>query len=72
MMNIGFNPTVNGDNLSLEVHFIDFESDLYDQKITVSILKYIRPEIKFESIDRLKEQLNKDKQATIAYFKGLY
>lgn len=72
MMNIGFNPTVNGDNLSLEVHFIDFESDLYDQRITVSILKYIRPEIKFESIDRLKEQLNKDKQATIAYFKGLY
>ena len=71
MMNIGFNPTVKGEDLSIEIHYLDFDTDLYDQKITVSILKYLRPEEKFGSIDILKEQLQKDKEATIAYVKGL-
>ena len=47
MMNIGFNPTVAGENLSIEIHYFDFDADLYDQKITVSVLKYLRPEQKF-------------------------
>jgi riboflavin kinase/FMN adenylyltransferase len=42
-MNIGFNPTVAGENLSIEIHYFNFNSDLYDQEIAVSI-KYIRPE----------------------------
>jgi riboflavin kinase/FMN adenylyltransferase len=53
MMNIGFNPTVSGEKLSIEVHFFDFDTDLYDQKIKVSILKYIRTEQKFDSVDLL-------------------
>ena len=71
MMNIGFNPTVKGESLSIEIHYLDFDTDLYDQKITVSILKYLRPEEKFDSIDTLKKQLQKDKEATIAYIMGL-
>lgn len=71
MMNIGFNPTVKGESLSIEIHYLDFDADLYDQKVTVSILKYLRPEEKFNSIDTLKKQLQKDKEATIAYIKGL-
>lgn len=63
MMNIGFNPTVAGENLSVEVHYFDFDADLYDQKIRVSVLKYLRPEQKFESVNLLQEQLKKDKQA---------
>jgi len=62
MMNIGFNPTVNGEKQSIEVHYFDFDSDLYNQKIRVTILQRIRWEQKFESVDLLKEQLKKDKK----------
>ena len=68
MMNIGFNPTVAGENLSIEIHYFDFDADLYNQKVSVSILKYLRPEQKFESVTLLKEQLEKDATATLAYF----
>lgn len=71
MMNIGYNPTVAGKNLSIEIHFFDFDADLYDQEIRVSILKYLRPEQKFDSVDLLKEQLEKDKNSALAYIKSL-
>jgi riboflavin kinase/FMN adenylyltransferase len=67
MMNIGFNPTVSGEKLAIEIHFLDFDSDLYDQKITISILKYLRPEQKFDSIELLMKQLEKDKQMAITF-----
>jgi riboflavin kinase/FMN adenylyltransferase len=67
IMNIGFNPTVAGENLSIEVHYFNFNSDLYNQEIAVTILQYIRPEQKFKSVDLLKVQLEKDKNFAIAY-----
>lgn len=71
MMNIGFNPTVPSDQLSIEIHYFDFDEDLYDKRITVSILKYLRPEQKFESVTQLKEQLFQDKKVAMAYIKSL-
>lgn len=71
MMNIGFNPTVEGKNLSIEVHFFDFSADLYDQEIKISLLEYLRPEQKFASVDLLIEQLKKDMQFSLTYIKGL-
>jgi riboflavin kinase/FMN adenylyltransferase len=67
MMNIGFNPTVAGEDLSIEIHYFNFSSDLYDQEISVSILHYIRPEEKFNSVDLLKVQLEKDKTFALDY-----
>ena len=67
MMNIGFNPTVDGQNQSIEIHYFDFNADLYNQKISVSILQRIRSEQKFGSVDLLKEQLEKDKQTALTY-----
>lgn len=67
MMNIGYNPTVAGENLSIEIHYFDFEEDIYDQKITVSVLEHLRPEQKFGSVDLLKEQLKKDEQTALNY-----
>lgn len=61
MMNIGVNPTVGGESTSIEIYFLDFSGDLYDQKIQVSLLEPIRSEEKFASIDLLKAQLEKDK-----------
>ncbi|RTY65593.1 MULTISPECIES: bifunctional riboflavin kinase/FAD synthetase [unclassified Flavobacterium] len=68
MMNIGFNPTVDGQNQSIEIHYFDFDADLYNQDISVSILQRIRSEQKFESVDVLKEQLEKDKKTALAYW----
>ncbi|KDN56611.1 bifunctional riboflavin kinase/FAD synthetase [Flavobacterium seoulense] len=71
MMNIGHNPTVGGQELSIEVHYLDFEGDLYNQKITVSILKHIRTEQKFDSVALLKEQIEKDKIQTLLFTNSL-
>ncbi len=64
MMNIGTNPTVNGTTQSIEVYFLDFEADLYDQQISVFMIHRLRDEQKFESIEALKIQLEKDKKTT--------
>jgi len=61
MMNIGINPTVNGKRQSIEIHFFDFDEDLYDEKIQIDIHKRLRDERKFESVNALKSQLKKDK-----------
>ncbi len=61
MMNIGMNPTVSGDSESIEVHFFNFEQSIYGKKIQIDVLERIRDEQKFESIEDLKLQLEKDK-----------
>jgi riboflavin kinase/FMN adenylyltransferase len=66
MMNIGYNPTVSGDERSIEVHFFDFAGDLYDRKLQIDILARIRDENKFGSVEALKNQLIKDKDTSIA------
>jgi len=67
MMNIGFNPTVNGQKQTIEVHLFDFDEDIYGKQIEVSLLKYLREEQKFGSVDLLKEQLNQDKLNALAF-----
>jgi riboflavin kinase / FMN adenylyltransferase len=64
MMNIGMRPTVEGNHLTLEVHLLNYNRDIYQQTITVAFVAYLRPEQKFNDLDELKEQLAKDKQAT--------
>jgi riboflavin kinase/FMN adenylyltransferase len=71
MMNIGLNPTVAGENLAIEIHFFDFDEELYNQKISVSLLEYLRPEQKFESVAFLKQQLEKDRNTSLAYINKL-
>ncbi|WP_111308891.1 bifunctional riboflavin kinase/FAD synthetase [Confluentibacter sediminis] len=67
MMNIGVNPTVNGENESIEVHFFNFDKDIYNKKIQINLLTRIRDEQKFESVDALKNQLRIDKQTSLDY-----
>lgn len=62
MMNIGIRPTLEGENQTLEVHLFDCESDLYNKKLRISFLQKIREEQKFDSIEELKNQLEKDKE----------
>ena len=71
IMNIGTNPTVNGNKQSIEVYYLDFDLNLYNQKIKISILKYIRDEEKFESLALLQQQLEKDKATALAFINTL-
>lgn len=71
IMNIGFNPTLEGDNLSIEIHYFDFDADLYGQNIAVSILQFLREEQKFDSLDLLKKQLEKDKNSALVFIQKL-
>nr|WP_294927379.1 bifunctional riboflavin kinase/FAD synthetase [uncultured Flavobacterium sp.] len=67
MMNIGFNPTVNGQKQTIEVNLFDFDAEIYGQKLEISLLKYLREEQKFDSVDLLKEQLNLDKKTALEF-----
>ena len=67
MMNIGNRPTVNGENQTIEVNFFDFDEDIYNKIISIEILDFIREEQKFDSLDSLKSQLNKDQQTSLSY-----
>lgn len=58
--NIGYNPTVNGDKISIETNILEFNEDIYGQVIKVEFLERIRDEKKFASLDELKNQLKKD------------
>jgi riboflavin kinase/FMN adenylyltransferase len=59
--NLGTRPTIAGiSKLHLEVHILNFSKDLYGQHVHITFLKKIREEIKFESIETLKEQIKKD------------
>lgn len=63
MMNIGYRPTFNNTtDLILEVHIFYFNGDIYNQPITVRFIDRLRDEQKFDSIEELKNQLQKDKQ----------
>ena len=69
MMNIGTNPTVEDTNKAqkLEVNIFDFDDDIYNETITVSILKRIRSEQKFDSLEALKNQIALDKQSSLSF-----
>jgi|TARA_B110000908_G_scaffold62020_1_gene75226 riboflavin kinase/FMN adenylyltransferase len=71
MMNIGTNPTFNRKNQSIEIHFLDFNKNIYNQSLSVEMITRIRSEKKFSSIEDLKKQLELDKVTTLSYINSL-
>ena len=66
MLSIGYRPTINnGNDLSIEVHILDFQGDIYNQKMRLEFIEFLRPEVKFDSVDELIAQMHKDKEETI-------
>ena len=63
LANIGTNPTVGNDYLSLEVHLLDFQGDLYDKPLTISFLSFLRSEQRFASLSDLQQQIQRDLQS---------
>ena len=61
MSNIGFRPTIDNGDLTIEVNIFDFNKVIYGKEITISFVKRMRDEHKFENIEALKAQLALDK-----------
>lgn len=66
--NVGHRPTVGGTKTQLEVHIFNFSKDIYRKHLTVYFYKKIRDEIKFESFEALKNQIDKDSDTAKKYF----
>jgi riboflavin kinase / FMN adenylyltransferase len=58
--NIGYSPTFNDGQFTVEVHILDFKETIYAEKIRVNFFKRLRGEVKFEGIEPLKHQIAKD------------
>jgi len=66
--NIGTKPTVKDDDSeNMETHILGYDGELYDKNIRVELIRFIRPEKKFGSLDELKAQLESDKNAAIGF-----
>lgn len=64
--NVGTNPTVGDKTLRVESYVIDFDEELYGKQIKVSFVRRLRDEIKFESVEKLIEQMDEDVKNIIA------
>lgn len=61
--NIGTKPTVTSEKkVVLEVNIFNFNQDIYNKKIGVELVKFLRSEVKFHSLDELKQQIKEDKK----------
>ena len=70
--NIGTRPTVSGSGITVEPWILDYSGDLYDREITLEFHYFLRPEMKFPSLDALKEEIQRNAQETRNYLKTLF
>ena len=69
--NVGIRPTVGGrEQVTVESYILDFDADLYGKQVRVEFFHYLRPEIKFDSVEALKTQIQEDVLATRGWFDG--
>lgn len=61
--NLGIRPTVGGTVVGLETHIFDFDRNIYGRLLRVALVEYIRPERKFDGLDRLRDQIGRDSHA---------
>ena len=66
MMSIGFRPTVDGKKRVIEVNLFDFNQEIYGRFLRVHVKKYLREEIKFDTLDDLVRQIDQDKIDSLA------
>jgi riboflavin kinase/FMN adenylyltransferase len=67
--NIGHRPTFGGDpELSVETHVFDFDEEIYGEKIRIRFLHRLREEKRFESLDALRAQIDRDYNRAVRYF----
>ena len=64
-MNIGYRPTVNGRERTIEINIFDFDKDIYDHTLKIQLIDQIRQEKKFDDLQELKKQLLEDKKKAL-------
>lgn len=65
--NVGTRPTVSGKNLNVESWILGYDGDLYEKEITVEFLKFLRPERKFDSLEQMKAEIQKNARETLEF-----
>lgn len=68
MLSVGTNPTVNGTEKTVEVYLLNFDRDIYGEKIIVKFRDFLHEEIKFETLEQLLEKLQDDEKRTAEFF----
>ena len=68
--NLGVRPSVTGGNARvLEVHIFDFSDDIYGRQMEVELVRFMRPEEHFASVDKLRMQIGRDVQKAKEFFR---
>ncbi|MCE2518120.1 MAG: riboflavin kinase, partial [Alphaproteobacteria bacterium] len=65
--NLGIRPTANDRGVLLEANLFEYDGDLYGQRLNIFMLDFIRPEMTFESFDKLKDQIARDAETARIY-----
>lgn len=68
---VGKNPTIGDKKRMVEAHLLDFEEDLYDKEIKVEFLEFVRGEMKFKSVEELKNRVHEDINNAKVYFSSI-
>lgn len=71
MVNVGINPTFDGNKLHIESNLFDFDQNIYGKEIQIKFVQKIRDEVKFENLDSLKKQLAIDKEKSLNLLNAL-
>lgn len=69
--NIGIHPTFPEGPPTMEIHLLNFSGEIYDRDVTLKLLKFLRPEIRFSNSEELKKQVFKDIETAEKYFSGI-
>ena len=69
--NVGNRPTVNGHHTTVEPWILDYSGDLYDREITLRFHYFIRPEMKFASLEELQQEIFRNAEEARAYLKNI-
>jgi len=70
MSYIGHRPTINGMTRNIEVNIFDFNQDIYNQTVKMNFIHFVRHDVKFSSLEGLKEQLAQDRLDVLALLRG--
>lgn len=66
MLSIGTRPTITGSDERIEVNIFDFDKEIYGEVIRVMVKQFIRPQVKYPSLDVLVQQLHRDKETSLS------
>jgi riboflavin kinase/FMN adenylyltransferase len=72
MLYVGTRPTLDLQEPTIEIHILDFNEEIYNQQISFQILHKIRDEIQFDSVEKLIEQLHRDREMVYAYRSSMF